>query len=429
MLNRSRIFWFLLTGLFVFCSLYYLSRIYLPFVRNSGTPGQARLGGDFYPRWSPIRGLLLEGIDPYSQTADVRNQVWTYGAPLETEGQADPIQFCYPGTLIPLFAPFALMTFGRASAWMLIVLSCGTILAIAMWLRIFHLPTFPFVLGCVFAITSWPFAEGLILEQPTLVVMFLLTAGLYLACNGRFFLAGCLLALSTIKPQIAGPCIAWLLMWSYFRHHSRRLIAGFVTTLVVLLAASEWLFPRWIPEWIAFVNHYVEHSGSRLSLQFIFGSTTGLALTGLIAAFSVFRLLKLRSVGPESASFSHCVALVFALTLLMVPRSSWRSYDEVMIFPAGVFLFMRLRDFKNEQPVIGLAHLSSLLAMLWPAIATCALTGVHLLGARLSTESIVRAPTYAFFVVAPLTMIALLLVDGQAKTSSRVRASEVVAAE
>src|SRR6185503_9265472 len=102
---------------------------------------------------------------------------------------------------------------------------------------------------------------------------------------------------------------------------------------------------------------------------------------------------------------------------------------EVMIFPAGVFLFMRLRDFKNEQPVIGLAHLSSLLAMLWPAIATCALTGVHLLGARLSTESIVRAPTYAFFVVAPLTMIALLLVDGQAKTSSRVRASEVVAAE
>ena len=413
--------------LLAFCSLHYQFRIFLPFARSYGNPGQATLGTDFYPRWSPVHGFVFEKIDPYSRAADQRNQVWYYGAALPSTSTMDPERFCYPGHAIPLFIPFGFLPFSLARVLMLILLVSCTIAMLAMWLRIMGAQGPLLVLGCLFGITTWPAIQALFLEQPTLLVAFFLAAAVFACRKERFVSAGCLLAFATIKPQIAWLCILWLILWSAHRRGGKRLTAGLIVTLVVLFGISEWLLPGWVTEWLASIHNYVQYTGSRLSLQIIFGDQVGLAMTGALAVISVVSLWRFRSVPAESEDFAYTGALVCALTVLLEPRGSWRTYEEVLLFPAAWYLLMRLRNFRRESAIAGILHLAALLAVLWPTIGTVMLTARHLRGASFSVESSLRAPTYGFFLVAPITVVALLLVrKSQHPPSLQVRATDAI---
>ena len=61
---------------------------------------------------------------------------------------------------------------------------------------------------------SYPVLEGLYAGQLGLLVGFLLAASLLALQRGRLFLAGILMALTTIKPQMTALAIFYLLLWS-----------------------------------------------------------------------------------------------------------------------------------------------------------------------------------------------------------------------
>ncbi len=409
MAKKMRVLLFVLITFFAFCSLFYLFNIFQPFVKAQGDRGLARWGADYYSRWAATRGLLKDGIDPYSRLATVRNQIGYFGAPLQEGSDRDPQRFNYPGHAVLFFIPFSLFSFGAARVLMLFVLALCTLCSIAVWLKIMDVRPQNRIPMFVLAITSWPFLQALYLEQPSLFVVLLLTVAVFASSKGHFFGAGCLLALSTIKPQLVLPSILWLLIWSNSRNGGKKIIAGFVVTLGSLFSVSEWLIPGWVTEWIANAHEWFSFTSALPSLEFVFGKGIGISLTVLLVAISVYFLWNFRNAKSDSDEFRYSVALVFAVTMLLLPRSSWHSYDEVLFFPSIVYLVIRLKNFKSESAIAGIPHLLSLFANCWPYFATALLTGLHFLGASLNTESVVRAPTYGFFLVAPITTVALLL--------------------
>ena len=64
-------------------------------------------------------------------------------------------------------------------------------------------------------LSSYAVLEGLYAGQMGLLVGFLLAASLAALVEGRFFLAGSLLALTLIKPQMMALVVVYLLLWSF----------------------------------------------------------------------------------------------------------------------------------------------------------------------------------------------------------------------
>src|SRR5438552_1699338 len=83
----------------------------------------------------------------------------------------------------------------------------------------------------------------------------LLLAGAFLACScvalrsNHLYVAGILLALATIKPQITALFAFWLLFWACCQWRNRKgVVIGFLVTIGALVGGAELLLPGWISE-------------------------------------------------------------------------------------------------------------------------------------------------------------------------------------
>src|SRR5262249_10285141 len=108
---------------------------------------------------------------------------------------------------------------------------------------------------------NYPVLEALFALQPGLIVGFLLAAVLYAMQRNQPLLAGILLALTTIKPQMTLLAIFYLLLWSMARwREQRRLAIGFAAILSILLATSLLIWPHWTSSWMHVVLGYHKYA-------------------------------------------------------------------------------------------------------------------------------------------------------------------------
>ena len=85
------------------------------------------------------------------------------------------------------------------------------------------------------------------LQQLSLLVAALIAASAALLVSGYLFLAGVVLAVATIKPQLVALLSAFLLMWTLTEWRIRqRFFWGFVVTLLALVFGAEYLLHGWI---------------------------------------------------------------------------------------------------------------------------------------------------------------------------------------
>ncbi len=89
-----------------------------------------------------------------------------------------------------------------------------------------------------------PMVQGIKLQQLTLLVAGLLAACGACLAGGWLLLAGGLLALATIKPQLTWPLVLWLLLWAASDWRSRRrFVFGFGFVMLLLLGGAQLLLP------------------------------------------------------------------------------------------------------------------------------------------------------------------------------------------
>src|SRR5437868_1405825 len=266
---KRHLYMLLLALLASYSMLFYVDRIW--------APGKSIHFCDLYPRWYGARELLLRGRDPYSQEVSQEIQVWSYGHKLAPEPGAPQLQdenrFAYPLYIIFVLAPFIRLSFPQTYELFRVLLPLVGIVSTVLWLRVIGWKCAPVLLTCVLllSMSNFPMLESIYLQQPVLL------AGAFLACScvalrsNHLYVAGILLALATIKPQITALFAFWLLFWACCQWRNRKgVVIGFLVTIGALVGGAELLLPGWISEFDAGLVAYRHYTGTSSILSVAF---------------------------------------------------------------------------------------------------------------------------------------------------------------
>jgi hypothetical protein len=342
-------------------------------------------GSDFLPRWVGTRLFLMEGQSPYSDETTQEIQNLFYGRPAHS-GE-DQVLFVYPFYSIFLFSPFALLEnydFARA-IWMT-VLEVSVILLVVVGLSLNRWRLSPFMLGLLMLFAAlWYYTVRALINANVSLLIALVVALAFLAIRReRDGLAGLLLALTTIKPQMVILLILLVLLWSV---SNRRYILfwSILGNLALLTAVTSLLIPNWIWQNLVQLFAYPEYTLPTTPGEIFavwmpgVGMRLGYALTVIMIATLVFEwrqawgkdfrwllwtsgltLAATQLVGIPTATENYMIMFPALLMVFAAWDEQWRSWGRALIFFSYLLLFFGLWWLflttleRGEQPIQGL---------------------------------------------------------------------------
>ena len=392
---------------------YYILGILIPFqvrdAQRSGTP-RGNLS-DLYPRWLGTKALLEQGRDPYSTAVTRDIQIGYYGRELDPQRPNDPHDqqgFAYPVYVAFLLAPTIGLPFGAVQSLFDGALLVLTVLSVPLWayaLRV-QLGRAALLATTLLTLGSFPTAQGVALEQLSLLVAAMLAATAALLTLGRTVPAGVLLALATIKPQVALPFVVWLALWTLSDWRTRRGLAlGFGVTMVSLVGGAEWLSPGWIGRFLAALNEYQRYTGGRSLVDTLLTPVGGaLASVALVGGAAVV-CWRVRHAAAGTTAYNLALALVPAVTLAIIP--TWAPYNQLLLLPAVLLLLdMRVR-FWAAGRLARYLGLAAALMIAWPWVATLGLTLAASVLPAVTVQRGWTLPLWTSLFLPPVVLLAL----------------------
>jgi hypothetical protein len=348
------------------CSMwFFVARVWAP-------PLQSHFS-DLYPRWYGSRALLVDHRDPYSPAVTSEIQTLAYGRAVHPGESRDEERFAYPLYIALLLAPTVGLPFARVASVFLFVLPVLAVLSVLLWVAMLGWRCPKATLGSLVLLSlgSFPMLESIYLEQPALLAAALLAGAGAALASGRMGLAGTLLALATIKPQLTAPLVIWLLVWACWEWRSRnRLVWGFALTMLVLAGVSELLLPGWGAEFLAGLAAYQQYTGNFSILTLLFSNLgTAIAGVGLAGALAVVAW-QMRHESAGSDRFNYGFVMVLTVTVVAMP--TLYPTGQVVLLPA-IFLLLEHRHrvwASGRARRLGLVAVSSLIA--WPWVGSLA---------------------------------------------------------
>lgn len=338
-------------------------------------------GNDFYQVWLTSQELLRHRRDPYSPEMTNQIQVGLYGRTLDPNRPGDPVDrrvFPYPVFAELLFWPTAGISFEAVRVGVLCILIIVTFASVLAWLRAFDWqPGWSWTAVVVLlALCNYPALEGLFAGQIGLLVAFLLATSMLALRRQKFLLAGVLMAITTIKPQVTALVILYLLFWTWSGWRDRKFFSvGFFSTLIILLAGSLAVLPRWIPHWAQTVlayRHYTRPAlvtevltsllGPSLSEPVTLGLTAATVIAATIVAWSN------RHAVFGSFGFWLTLSLLVSVTAIVILPGQ-AVYDHLILIPA-ILLLVRYRDrLRQAGPSSRVLLWVGALVLFWPWMA------------------------------------------------------------
>lgn len=410
MLKDSRL-GLLLALLFAGSMWFYVRQVLVPYQKaDAAIHGRPRGNlSDLYPRWLGTRELLLHHRDPYSVEVTREIQTGYYGRPLDpdrTDEPKDQQGFAYPLHVVFLLAPTVSLPFPVVQAgfrWLLVVL---TLVSIFLWLRVLRWQPSCTVTAILIVLTlgSYAVVQGIKLQQLTLVVSALLAGCAAALVAGYFSLAGFLLALATIKPQLALPVAGWLVLWALSDWRRRQIFFwSFALTVAVFLLASEYVLPGWIGQFRGAVAAYRQYTGGAGSLLDVLATPI---LGKILAAAAVIAVAvtgwRVRRAAHDSVAFSTMFSLVLVVTLVIVP--SFAPYNQVLLLPAVFLIATSWKELWGRNRLTRLAGGLAVLIVFWPWLASCGLMAASLF---LPARSVQRAWTLPLYTSLGIPLVVL----------------------
>jgi hypothetical protein len=348
----------------------YTHRILLPwenFVNVQQGQVKAQLG-DLYPRWFGTRELLLNGRNPYGPEVSHEIQIAFYGRPIEQSYDKprfeiiDEQRFVYPLYVVFLMAPSVHWDFARLQSWAPVFFGAITVISLWLWMKVldWHPPWLMAAALMLLVLSSPQVAQGLRLRQLGLFVAFLVALASWCVTRKRYAIAGVLLAISTIKPQMVALVLLWFILWSFGGWRKRwPLAAGFAASVALLVGAAEWLLPDWPRFFLEGLAAYAKYFPTTSQVRLILGNWIGGALSVLAFACLVAFAWGVRKAEADSREFAYTLASFFVANILLMPLLT--PYNQVLLL---LPILMLLRDW-NKLPRLGRAGLTALLAWPW----------------------------------------------------------------
>jgi len=418
---------------------FYVDQILVGYQREDAAAHQRPRGNlsDLYPRWLGARDLLLHHRNPYGEDVTAEIQEGYYGRKLDPMRPDDPKDqegFAYPVYVVFLLAPLIALPFPvvmSAFYWFLAFLTGASVY---LWLRAlrWRLPLRAVAICVVFTLGSFSAVQGIKLQQLSLLVAALLAGSVTATVCGSLFVGGALLALATIKPQLAWPLVGWLLLWAMSEWRSRRkFVFGFALVLGLLLAGAELILPGWGRLFAGAITQYHQYTqnqpGIEVMLTEVLGSAAIAHVGGRILAAAAILgcaaiLWKLRRERADTRGFARATALVLALTVLVVPM--YAPYNQLLLLPA-IFLLVRERAaFRSQSRARRIGYLMGVFLVGWQWAAAFCLMVIYLL---FSTSSALKSWQWPFYatLALPVWVFALVFLHAQERASRTQQAGDI----
>jgi hypothetical protein len=359
---------------------FYVRRVLIPHQQADALEHDHPRGNlsDLYPRWLGARELLLHGRDPYSSDITREIQTGYYGRALDSSRAGDPQDqqaFAYPAYVVFLLAPLVYLPFTLVRTFLYGVLILVTVASVVIWLRALRWsPSNAKVAALLLLIVgSLPVIQGIELQQLTLLVAAMLATCALLLVNGNLGCAGILLAFATIKPQLVLPLAAWLVLWSVSEWRRRKaFVLGFSATVGILFAAGESVLPGWPTEFFHAVVAYRQYTHGASLLDYLTDARWGSILTAAVLLSTAIVCGRQRHESEQSPRFFLVLALVLAVTLLIIPTVS--TYNQVLLLPAVLILTRDAHYSWSENRLACIVWILAAAAIFWPWAAALGLT-------------------------------------------------------
>ena len=326
---------------------FYFDRILVPYQLRDAAANQRPRGNlsDLYPRWIGARELLLHGRNPYSAEVSREAQLGYYGRaldPLRPNDPKDEQGFAYPVYVVFFLAPTIFLPFGMvrgiyvAALWMTSAASVWLWMKALRWRR----PPATLIAVVVLAMGSFPFIQGIKLQQLTLLVAGMLAASIAALIAGYFMLAGFLLALCTIKPQLVWLIALWLIAWSLTNWRQRQRFGWtFAITMTALLLGAQIVLPGWVGDFWQALHNYHQYTHNQSILSWLFTPLWGNLAAVLLVGMTVWLCRTSLRANVDSEGFALSLALVTCLTIAIIPTTA--LYNQFLLLPV---LLLIIRD-------------------------------------------------------------------------------------
>ena len=392
---------------------FYVERVLIPYQRAESAAHGVPRGNlsDLYPRWLGARVLLLDHQNPYSSATTREIQRGYYGRELDPRRSEDPTDqqaFAYPVYVVFLLAPTIVLPFEAVRSGFTWVLVGVTLASVWLWLRAIGWNARPFsmsiasmlMLGC------FPVAQGLKLQQLTLLTSFLIALGVALLVIDRRFWSGFVFAVATIKPQLVVPLLLCLLLWTISDWHRRqRFLWGFGLTMVALVGASEVVLPGWLHDFRQALSAYRRYVGGQSLLDQMLSPQVGHLFSAIALAVVILICWRFRRSEARSHEFQYMVVAALAVTLIVIPM--FAPYNQVLLLPALLLIVREVRQLWHKSLMSRTAYCVTVGAIAWPWVACL---GFMLGSIWLSPESLEHAwaiPLYTTLVIPVVLLVQL----------------------
>ena len=370
---------------------------------------------DLYPRWLGARELLVHHRDPYTAEITREIQIGYYGRPLDPTRKNDPIDqqgFAYPIYVVLMLAPTVTLPFSTVHRIVFWLFAALTTISVPLWLGVlrWRLSRGATVTAILLTLGCFPAIQGLRLQQLTVLVVVLIAGSIYAITRHRFVLAGILLAMASIKPQLVFLLILWLCIWMLGKWRERqRVLWSLVISMAVLVVAGELLLPGWISEFRGAMKDYYRYTGGGNSLLNgflppLWARIASIVLVGMVLVFA----WRNRRAGEETPAFQWLLCFTLATTLVVIPM--FAPYNQLLLVP-GVMMALRAR-----QELLQKSHLSQFFCWMTAAsvgfpflTAACLVIALAFLPGT-TVQKAWGLPFYPSFAI-PITTYGLLLIS------------------
>jgi hypothetical protein len=400
--------------------IFYMQRVLVPYQQHEAAKNDRPRGNlsDLYPRWLGARELLLKGRDPYSAAVTRDIQTGFYGRPLDSSRRGDPKDqqaFAYPVYVVFILAPTVLLPFSLvqpASFWLLLLFAVGSV---PLWLLFLQWRPSRSALAMMILLTGTSFAviQGVKLQQLTLLVAGLIALAAALLARDYVVVPGILMAVATIKPQLAAPVSGWLFLWALSDWRNRkRFVVSFALTLGVLLAAAEFLLPGWMTRFQEAVIAYRAYTGNTGSvIDSLVGQSAGRVATLCIILVTLFVCWKARKSSAAGPYFARITLLILSVTVVVIPTIV--PYNQVLLLPAVLQIAREWPQLMKMRVPGRIMTLFCGASVAWPWLGACFLMIISIFLPQTRVQELWSVPLYSSLLI-PLCV---LLIQGCCLTS------------
>lgn len=376
---------------------------------------------DLYPRWLGARELLLHRRDPYRADVTREIQIGYYGRPLDSARPNDPKDqqaFAYPIYVVLLLAPTVTLPFAAVREIFFYLFAVCAAAMVPLWLRTigWRVSRHAIAIWILLCVSCFPSIQGLKLQQLSLLVATLIAGSVYALARRQFAVAGTLLALATIKPQLVALLALWLGIWVLGNWRERqRVLWSFTATLAVLVIAGEALLPGWISEFRNATQDYYRYTGGGKSvLDVMLSPVWGRITAALLIAMLLVLSWRNRRANQDTSVFQWSLSFTLTTTLLVIPM--FAPYNQLLLLPAIMMTVRSAHDLWRKDRLSRLFCSLTALSILWQFLAAAALVSALAFLPAATVQKPWSLPIYPSFAI-PILIYAVLLSSMRALTA------------